>query len=553
MAKYALGLDFGTESGRALLVNVATGEEIAQSVCEYAHGVITEHLPTPGATRLGRDWALQHPDDYLEALTRIVRAVMQESGAAPEDVVGIGVDFTACTIMPTTADGTPLCTLERFRDDPNAWVKLWKHHAADPETREILALARERKEPFLPYYGNAISSEWLLPKALQVLRESPEVYAAAECIVEGGDWITWKLTGELVRNACASGYKAMWVDVLGYPSEEFLGAIDPGITNLYKEKVTGPIRAAGERAGLLTEAMAQELGLAAGTPVSPATIDAHAGVPASYVTEPGVMAIIMGTSSCHMLLNDRAVLFEGFVGVVKDGIIKGYYGYESGQTAVGDIFAWFVDNCTPPEIAEEAEKSGRSRHDVLTERAQGLRPGESGLLALDWWNGNRSILMNAALSGLLVGATLDTRAEEIYRALIEGTAFGTRKIIESYVQAGIPIRKIVACGGLAERNPMLLQINADVINRPIEIAASGQAVALGAAMFGALAAGKENRGYDTIAEAARHMVQPATEVYEPIPENARVYEQLYAEYDRLHDLFGRTDPVMQRLRKIAGQ
>ena len=551
MGRYSLGLDFGTESARALLVDAATGDEVAQCVRQFPHGVIAEKLPTPGGARLGREWALQDPEDYLVVLREIVAGVMKACGAGAEDVIGIGVDFTACTVMPCTADGTPLCSLEAFREEPNAWVKLWKHHAADPETQEILAKARERKERFLPYYGGAISSEWLLPKALQILRESPEIYAAADRIVEGGDWITWKLTGELVRNATAAGYKGMWVDVLGYPSHEFLAAVDPGMVDLYDEKIVGPIRAAGEEAGALSAEMAAQLGLAQGTPVSAATIDAHAGVPACGVTGPGVMAVIMGTSSCQMLLNEEAVLFDGFAGLVKDGIIKGYYGYESGQSAVGDIFAWFVNHCAPPEIAEEAERTGRSRHEVLTGRAGKLRPGESGLLALDWWNGNRSVLMDAQLSGLLVGATLDTKPEEIYRALIEATAFGTRKIMESYVAAGIEVNKIAACGGLAERNPMLLQINADVINRPIEIAASSQTVALGAAMFGALAAGSARGGYDTAEQAAEAMVRPCRQVYYPIPENVKLYDELYQEYDHLYGLFGRTEKVMQRLREIA--
>ncbi|HRU07737.1 MAG TPA: ribulokinase, partial [Candidatus Brocadiia bacterium] len=419
MPRYALGLDFGTGSARALLVDVETGAEAAQSVRAYPDGVITESLPIPAGPRLPRDWALQNPADWLTVLKQIVPEAMSMAKAKPWEVVGIGVDFTACTLLPVTADGTPLSFQPQWRHIPNAWCKLWKHHGADPEVRHIMNIATQRKEAFLPYYGGCMSSEWLLPKALQVLRESPDVYKAADYFIEAGDWIVWKLTGRLTRNSTAAGYKGTWVHELGFPSPEFLEAVDPGLKDLFTAKVRGAIVPPGVQAGLLTAPMAEELGLDTGTPVSAATIDAHAGVPGCGVTTPGVMTIIMGTSSCHMLLAKKPVLFEGFAGLVKDGIIPGFYGYESGQTAVGDIFAWFTDNCCPQSVAIEAKARGVSLHDILTERASAQRPGESGLLALDWWNGNRSILMNAQLSGLLVGATLNTKPHEIYRALIE--------------------------------------------------------------------------------------------------------------------------------------
>jgi len=551
MARYSMGLDFGTESVRALIVDVQTGEEMGSAVVAYPHGVITNVLPVDGGTSLPRDWALQDPDDYLTALSQVVPAALNAAGVKGSEIVALGVDFTACTILPTKADGTPLCRLDEFRRQPHAWVKLWKHHGAAQEAEDITTTARQRGEPFLRYFGGAISSEWLLPKTLQIWREAPAVYAAADHIVEGGDWLVWQLTGVLTRNATAAGYKGMWTHEHGFPSEAFLAAVDPGIHNLYREKVSGPIKAPGERAGGLTRVWSECLGLRAGTPVSVATIDAHAGVPGCGVVRPGTMAIIMGTSSCHMLLAKEPVFFQGFAGLVKDGIVRGYYGYESGQTAVGDIFAWFVRECTPAEITSAALASGRSPHEILTERADRLRPGESGLIALDWWNGNRSILMDARLSGLLLGATLNTRAHEIYRALIEATAFGTRVIVESYVNAGISIADVVACGGLAERNPMLMQINADVLRRPIAVAASSQTVALGAAMFGALAAGSSNGGYDSMEEAAAHMVRSPKARYVPVSENAEAYEHLYAIYLLLHDQFGRGTKVMAELRRIA--
>lgn len=552
-ARYTLGLDFGTESARALLVNVATGDEVAECVFEYPHGVITDSVPVSGGAELGDDWALQHPQDYLDALERVVPGALESAGVSGEDVIGIGVDFTASTVMPTLADGTPLCFLDEHRDSPHAWVKLWKHHGAAAEAEQVIGLARERNEEFLAYYGGAVSSEWLLPKALETLHHAPTVYEAAAKVIEAGDWLVWQLTGCESRNSTAVGYKGLWVDILGYPSQEFLQALDPGIADLFTQKACGAIRAPGDRVGGVTQAMAEKLGLKPGTPVSAATIDAHAGVPGSGVTVPSKMVIIMGTSFCHLMLGEEAVLFEGFAGLVKDGITKGYYGYESGQTAGGDIYAWFAENCVPKSYADEAEGRGLHILDLLTERAAALAPGESGLVALDWWNGNRSILMDANLSGLIVGATLGTKPEEMFRAILEATAFGTRRIIQSYDDAGVAIEGLYACGGLPPKNPFLMQMFADITKRPIDVAASSQTVALGSTMFGALAAGKAGGGYDDITEAAERMVKPSAVRYEPNEADFRAYDGLYEEYVRLHDIFGKAEPTMQNLRRIRAE
>lgn len=549
---YSLGLDFGTESARAILVNCEIGEEVAQAVSNYKHGVIDETLSVGGKrVRLKPDSALQDPEDYLKALKEICARVLRDARVAAKDVIGIGVDFTASTIIPVKKNGTPLCVLKQYRAQPNAWVKLWKHHGAAAEAEQILDAARKRREPFLPYFGGAISSEWLLPKALEILHESPPLYKAADCFVEGGDWLVWQLTGRLVRNSTAAGYKGMWVHAFGFPSDDFLRAVDPRLVGLYTKKVAGPHKAPGERAGTLTKEMAKQLGLREGTPVSAATIDAHAGVPGCGVVRPNIMTIISGTSQCHMMLSREPILFEGFAGLVKDGITKGYYGYESGQTAVGDIFAWFVDHGAPPDIVAAAAKAKRSVYVELEARAEKLKAGESGLLALDWWKGNRSVLMDARLSGLILGLTLDTRPEQTYRALVEATAFGTRKIVQGYTEAGVPVEQIIMCGGLVERSPMFTQICADVLNRPIQIAASSQTVALGAAMFGALAAGKAAGGFDDIEEAAAKMVRPPKATYKPSRPAARTYNRLYALYEQLHDYFGRTVRIMHDLRELA--
>ncbi len=554
MAKLSLGLDFGTESVRALLVDVETGEEVAERGFSFPHGVLDAVLPCREATPLGPDWFLQHPQDYLDGLAEVVPAALREGGASGADVVGIGLDFTSCTMMPTDARGTPLCLKEEFAADPQAWVKLWKHHGAAAEAARIAEVAEERGEKFMDYYAHAISSEWLVPKALETRRRSPKVYEAAWTFVEGADWVAWQLTGRLARNACCAGFKAQYIEELGgYPSREFLEAVEPGFGDLFLAKMPGEIVPAGRAVGDLTPEWATRLGLEAGTPVSAAMIDAHMGVPGVGVTEAGKMVIVMGTSLCHMMLGAELRLFEGPLGVVKDGIIGGFHAYESGQTAGGDIYAWFVRNCVPWDYEERARREGRSVHALLSELAQALRPGESGLVALDWWNGNRSVLMDARLSGLLLGATLNTRPEDIYRALIEATAFGTRRIIRGYVDAGFEIAELVACGGLPEQNPFVMQVFADVCAVPIHVAGSGQAVALGAAMCGAAVAGRERGGFDTIQKAAARMAKPFKKTYRPVPGEAAVYDEIYAEYVNLHDHFGRCEKLMHRLRAIKAR
>ena len=550
MPRYSLGLDFGTESVRALLVNLETGEELGEQVYRYPHGVIDHELPCPEGTTLGHDWFLQHPRDYLDGLEQVVPDTLCAADVDPSEVVGIGMDFTACTVMPTDGEGTPLCMKDEFRANPHAWVKLWKHHGATAEAERIINVAHERDEDFLDYYAGKLSSEWFVPKVLETLNNAPELYDAADTFVEGADWVAWQLTGELARNTCCAGYKALYVDGPGYPSREFLEAVHPRLGGLFEEKVTERILPAGTAVGRLTEEWAEKLNLRAGIPVSAGIIDAHAGMVGCGVTGPGRMAVIMGTSFCHMLLSERCEFFEGLAAVVKDGIVEGYYGYESGQTAGGDIYAWFVDNCVPADYQEQADEAGVDIHHLLTEKAQQLNPGQSGLIGLDWWNGNRSILMDPELSGMIVGLTLDTKAEEIYRALIEGTAFGTRRILQSYVDAGLEIEQLVACGGIPERNPFAMQIFADVCNLPIHVAASHQATALGSALFGAAAAGKEGGGFDSVQEATDSVVKPPRKVYEPDAAAAEVYDKLYEEYKAAHDYFGRQERLMHRLRQI---
>lgn len=546
--KYVLGLDFGTESARALLVAADNGEEIATAVERFHHGVIDDTLPEGGA-KLGTDWALQDPQDYLHALETTVRAVLAESRVAGNDVIGIGIDFTACTPMPIDAQGRALRDDPKFAANPHAWVKLWKHHAAQPQADRINAVAIERGETFLERYGGKVSSEWLFPKILQTLEEAPEIYAAADRFIEAGDWIVLHLTGEEKRNACAAGYKGMWEG--GYPSPEFLKAVNPKFERVAEEKLSNDIYPNGTRAGGLRKEVAEQLGLAPGTAVAVANIDAHAAVPGAGVSRPGQMCLIMGTSLCHMVNSAEGTPIAGVSGVVRDGILPGYYGYEAGQSAVGDIFAWYVKHACPQSVHEAAQKQETDVHGLLSCKAAGLKPGESGVLALDWWNGNRSILEDADLSGLIVGLTLSTQPHEIYRALLESTAFGTHTIITTLENGGCAVDELYACGGLSMNAPLLMQIFADVTNREIRIAASDQTTALGSAMWGAVAAGAQAGGYDSIDDAAKKMARVRDKTYVPDSEANAVYRQLYDEYRRLHDHFGRGgDDVMKELKAM---
>jgi L-ribulokinase len=552
MTKYAIGVDFGTETGRAVLVDVADGREVATAVYPYSHGVIDDKLPIPGEEiHLEPDWALQDPQDYIRTFQSTIPGVLERSKVKPEDVIGVGIDFTACTMLPVNQDGTPLCDLQEFRKQPHAWVKLWKHHAAQPEADKINETARRMGLKWLDRYGGKISSEWFFSKVLQILNEAPEVYAAAERLLEAADWVVWQLTGVESRNSCTAGYKAIWSKREGFPDKSYFKALDPRLENVVDEKMTRDIRPIGDLAGGLTEQAALWTGLKPGTAVAIANVDAHVAVPAATVTEPGRMVMIMGTSICHMVLCDTEHFVPGICGYVEDGIIPGLFGYEAGQSCVGDHFAWFVENCVPATYEAEAHMRKIDIYQLLEEKAVKLRPGESGLLALDWWNGNRSVLVDADLTGLLLGATLATKPEEIYCALIEATAYGTRVIVDTFQQNGVPINELVACGGLPEKSKLLMQIYADVTGREIRITASEQTPALGSAMFGAVAAGNSNGGYDSIYDAAQTMAHLKVETFKPIPENQKVYEKLFAEYLRLHDYFGRGgNNVMKTLKKI---
>jgi L-ribulokinase len=575
---YVIGVDFGTLSGRALLVEVDTGREVGSAVHEYADGVIETNLPGD-KKRLPPDTALQNPADYLKVLSTTIPQLLRTTGVKAGQVIGLGTDFTCCTMLPARSDGTPLCFDKKWRGNPHAWVKLWKHHAAQPEANFINEIGHRRSEEFVRVYGGKYSSEWFFSKLLETVKAAPEVYTAADRFIEAGDWIVWQLCGLEKRNLSAAGFKAMWVYPVrsgergvrnenrpmanrlptlnrqsstpswAYPSTKFFRALHPKLENVVAEKLNDELYPLGTNAGGLTPEMARLTGLLPGTPVAVGNIDAHVAVPACRVTTPGKLVMILGTSTCHILLGETKQNVEGICGVVQDGVVPGFWGYEAGQAGVGDLFAWYVERAVPASIQTAAKRAGVSVHEYLIKEAAALQPGESGLLALDWWNGNRSVLVDADLSGLLIGATLGTRPHEVYRALIEATAFGTRKIIEAFTSQGVAIDELYACGGLAQRNPLLLQIYSNVTGRPIKVAASEQTCALGAAMHGAVAAG----AYPNIHAAARRMARLQKRAYRPEDGAKRIYDRLYHEYTRLHDLFGRdagsTMKVLRRLKR----
>ncbi len=496
MTSYTIGIDFGTASGRAVLVDVADGRVVASETCDYRHGVIDERLPPDGGgIELPPDWALQDAEDYLHVVQTAVPSVLRASGVDPGSVVGLGIDVTACTILPTLADGTPLSALPAWRSEPHAWVKLWKHHAAQPEADRINATARATGETWLDRYGGKISSEWFFSKVLQVLDEAPAVYDAADRFIEATDWIVWRLTGVETRNACTAGYKALWSKRDGYPGSSFFAELDPRLTDVIDTRLTRDVRPIGGRAGGLTEEAAAWTGLRVGTAVAIGNVDAHVAVPAATVTGPGRMVMIMGTSTCHMVLGTTERLVPGMCGSVEDGILPGYVGYEAGQPCVGDAFGWFVETAVPASYHEAARVAGLDIHAHLQRLGFEAPPGASGLLALDWWNGNRSVLVDAGLSGLLIGTTLASTPEEIYRAFVEATAFGTRVIVEAFRDNGIAVDEVVACGGLADKSPAIVQLYADIVGLPFRVSASDQTPALGAAMFGAVAAGAAAGGH----------------------------------------------------------
>ncbi len=548
--KYVVGLDYGTLSARAVLVSVSDGRVIEESVYPYPYGILdtVSGLTSDGTGFLPADYALQEIDDYIDAMFHTIREVVENAGCQAEDVIGIGIDATSSTFLPLLENKEPLCKAQQFCRNPHAYLKLWKHHGAQTQADQITALANERKEPFMMRCGGKVNAEWMLPKLMEIVEKAPDVYEAADNFMEVSDYLVYLLTGEITRCMCHAGYKLLWNEEDGYPSEDFLRALHPQLSSL-KEKLKGRQLQVGECAGRLTQEAADRLGLKKGTAVAASLIDAHVAVPSVGIDGPDKALMILGTSCCMLLCSEKLSYIKGISGCVRNAVLPGLYAYEAGQSAVGDLFEWFVQNCVPGSYEKEASDLGISVHMLLSEKAAALKPGESGLIALDWWNGNRSCLADAKLSGMLLGLTLRTKPEEIYRALLEAAAFGMRAIFEEFEKGGVIARELYACGGIVGKNPFMMQIYADVLGQTIYTASTDQGSAFGASVYAAVAAGIQTGGYGSIKEAARAMGKKGETKYEPIPQNVEVYHRLYQEYKMLHDYFGTGgNEVMHRMR-----
>ncbi len=538
MNTYALGIDYGTLSARAVLVSTADGHIAASAAADYPHGVMDRALPSGKA--LGRDWALQHPQDYVDVLCEIVPRVIREAGIEGAQVVSIGVDFTCSTTLPCDEMGCPLCLTEEFADEPNAYVKLWKHHA-EPQAAHILAIAKEMNLPWLAQSGGRVSAEWTLPKLLQLRQEAPALYGRTSAYVEAGDWIVWLLTGRLTRSESYAAYKNF---TLGceYPGEDFFTAVHPDFAGITSTLLRGPVLPLTECAGYLTQEMAQKLSLVPGIPVAPGMTDSHTGVWAAGLCRSGDVLSILGTSACHILQAKQDKTVTGIAGKVAGGILPGLTSYEANQS-MGEVLAWYIDEACPAKCVQEAQARGISIHQLMTEQASLLPPGGDGLIALDWFNGNRCILGDSQLSGLILGLTLRTRPAAIYRALMEATAYGMRAIIDNYAHQGLDVGRIVAMGGIAWKNPLMMQIIADVLGRDVHVSSAKEGAAHGAAIASAAACGV----FPSAEAAVEAMSLPIEAVYHPGEQQA-AYEQLYALFTRLHDTLGREQKeIMHRL------
>ncbi|MBV9049003.1 MAG: ribulokinase [Solirubrobacterales bacterium] len=534
MSEYAIGVDFGTESGRAVLLDLTSGEELAVSVVAYPSAVIDRSLPSSGE-QLPHDWALQDPDDWVTVLETAIPRVVSEAGVENDSVVGIGVDFTSCTVLPVTNDGVPLCTLEQWRSRRHAWPKLWKHHAAQPVADRLNEVALERGEEFLSRYGGRISSEWYFPKLIELWLEDREIYQAAYGFIEATDWIVWYMSGTERRQTCTAGYKAMWSPTDGLPSPEYFEDAYPGF-GPPEEKLGVSFAPLGTRAGSLRADVAGRLGLPESVAVAVGNVDSFVSVPGAGVEQPGTFVMVVGTSICDMIVAPQEIRLPGITGVLKDGILPGLYGYEAGQAAAGDMLAWFIETIAPQRSYAELERA-----------AEQIKPGQAGLVGLDWWNGNRTILADADLSGVLCGLTLQSTVEEMYRALLESIAFGNRRIMENFVDHGLELSEIVACGGIAERSPLMMQLLADTSGARVSVPASSEVPARGAALFGAVAAGS----FDDITVAVAATRPGTARTYTPDPAAKRTYERVYAIYRQLYETLGRTQSeLLHELKRI---
>lgn len=545
MKKYTLGLDYGTLSVRALLLDTETGDEVAVADYVYPHAVMGKR-DFPGYPDIDQI-ALQHPQDYLDGMKFTSEEVIRIAGIRPEQVCGIGIDFTACSCLPVDENGTPLCFRDEYKNNPHAYVKLWKSHSAQHEADRITEVAKAHKAPWLDLYSGRVSSEWLFSKLYENLRKAPELYRDTVHYLEAADWLVWLLTDQQVRSSCFAGFKALWNPRTGYPSNEFWAEVDPGLDGIIGTKICDHVKSVGTLAGMTTAEGGALIGLPSGVAVAVPIIDAHSPVCTAGMVGGGKMLMILGTSACHIALDEKLYIIDGILGSVEEGIIPGYVAYEGGQPSMGDTFAWFMKNCVPESYSIAAREKGMNIFTYMDSLAQKLNPGANGHLVVDWWNGNRVPYCNFELSGMILGLTLNSKPEEIYRAIVESCGFAARNLMEIYREGGINITELYAGGGIARKNPMLMQIFADIMGLDIRITDSKEAGSKGSAIFAAAASGC----YDSLEAATAALSDPCKTVYHPNAATKAAYDSLYQEYITMCKYFAEGDnDVMKRLRKI---
>jgi L-ribulokinase len=540
MSKYAVGLDFGTNSCRSLIVDIENGNELSSHVFNYPSGESGVIL-NPRDPNLAR----QNPGDYLQGIEVTIKEAIKKAGTSDKNfssgkIIGIGVDTTGSSPLPVDKNGIPLCFNNKFKNNPAAMVWLWKDHTSFEEAKQITELAAKEHPEYLSKIGGTYSSEWFWSKILHCEKEDPEVFNSAYSFVEICDWIPAILVGDtkpenIKRGICAAGHKAMYNDEWnGLPATNFLENISHGVSELRK-RISFKAFSSEERAGYLSKEWADKLGLSTNVSMAVGAFDAHMGAVGAGI-KTGTLVKILGTSTCDIMISPnqkKLADIPGVCGIVNESVMKGYFGIEAGQSAVGDIFLWFINNLVPEQYGKTQDEKFLN----LEKAASQLKPGETGLLALDWNNGNRTILVDVRLTGLLLGQTLHTQPHEIYRSLIEATAYGALAIIDRIEENGVKINEVVNCGGLANKSPLIMQIYADITGRPMKISRSEQTPALGAAIFGAVSAGKTVSGFDNV-EQAQKVITGTGKVYEPIVKNHLVYKKLYGMYKELHDCFG---------------
>lgn len=546
MKKYSIGIDFGTEEVRAMLADDG-GCCAAQASARYRHGVMTEALPD--GTALPEGFALQHPADYIESLHEVLQQLSAREPEKMKAAAGIGVDFTQCTMMPVDRSGMPLCFQEEFRHHPYAYAKLWKHHGAQAQAERMTETAKKRREEFLAFYGGQIYAESMFPKILETYERAPEVYRAAAQFTELADWIPRYLTGSQKRSCSIAGCAALWNPKSGYPSDDYFEEVAEGFGRVVHDKMTDDLAEVGTPVGCLTKEMAEKFGLNEGIPVAAGIGDCQAAFVCMGRPKEHVLLSVMGTSSCDMLVHTEGIGIPGMYGVSWGSIVPDKYGYEAGQATMGDLLGWFVKNCVPQEYKKAADDENVSIFDYLNTLAERYAPGETGLLALDWWNGNRSVLLDTDLTGMILGMNLETKCEHVYRALAESLAFGKRRIVEQFEKYGITIETLYVTGTVANKNAFLMQMFADILGIPVAVLEDENGSCMGSAVYGMAAA----NGCGSLEQTARNMGKGPKKKYGPDCSKKAAYDRLYEEYCTLYQYYSVENRVMKRLRRMAGK